>query len=135
MENEDSPALFSGLMMMGSLAVLAVDPSIGWMYLGISLVSAGIGLVSPVIAFLAAATSQRNLGATMGSLAAAGALGQTLGSAVGGWLFGAVARLSSAWLAVPLLAALILVLLRPSWWTRAGPAPPASLAPLARSPN
>lgn len=40
---------------MGSLAVLAVDPSIGWMYLGISLVSAGIGLVLPVIAFLAAA--------------------------------------------------------------------------------
>jgi len=114
---------------IAGLVVLALHPSIAWMYVGISLVSAGTGLVLPVIAFLAAATSQRELGATMGSLAAAGALGQTLGSAAGGWLFGAVTRLSFAWLAVPLLAALILVLLRPSWWTRAGLAPSAALAP------
>ena len=53
----------------------------------------------------------------MGSLAAAAGFGQTLGSAAGGWLFGAYAHLSFGWLAVPLLVMLSLVLLRPAWWS------------------
>lgn len=124
-----SPRLFVAVgsaLGIAGLAVLALHPSTGWMYLGISLVSAGTGLVLPVIAFLAAATSPSKLGTTMGSLAAAAALGQTLGSAAGGWLFGAVARLSFAWLAVPLAAALILLLLRPAWWTATATAPEAA---------
>ncbi|MBA2722538.1 MAG: hypothetical protein H0U56_06500 [Methylibium sp.] len=101
------------------------------MYLGVSLVSAGTGLVLPVIAFLAAGTSHCKLDATMGGLAAAAALGQTLGSAAGGWLFGAFARLSFAWLALPLVATLILLLLRPLWWRAATTLPKAALSPTA----
>ena len=99
------------------------------MYIGVSLTSAGTGLVLPVIAFLAAGASHRSLGATMGGLAAAGALGQTLGSAAAGWLFGAVARQSFAWLALPLLATLILLLLRPSWWRATAALPQPALLP------
>ncbi len=124
------PRLFvaaGSVLGMAGLAVLALHQTNTEMYVGVSLTSAGTGLVLPVIAFLAAGAAHRSLGATMGGLAAAGALGQTLGSAAGGWLFGAVARLSFAWLALPLLATLTVLMLRPSWWQRAGPAPPASL--------
>ena len=85
------------------------------MFVGISLTSAGTGLVLPVISFLAAGTSQRSLGATMGSLAAAAGFGQTLGSSAGGWLFGAVAQLGFGWLALPMVGTLILLLFRPAW--------------------
>ena len=123
------------LLGMAGLAVLAVHQTNTGMYIGVSLTSAGTGLVLPVIAFLAAGASQRSLGVTMGGLAAAGALGQTLGSAAGGWLFGAVARLSFGWLAAPLLAILILLVLRPSWWQRAGLSPPAGTAAPVPIPN
>lgn len=117
------------LLGMAGLAALALHQTNEWMYIGVSLTSAGTGLVLPVISFLAAGVSHRKLGATMGGLAAAAALGQTLGSATGGWLFGAVARLSFAWLALPLLATLILLLLRPSWWRAATTAPETALLP------
>jgi MFS family permease len=117
------------LLGMAGLAALAMHETDKWMYIGVSLTSAGTGLVLPVIPFLAAGASHRKLGATMGALAAAGALGQTLGSATGGWLFGAVARLSFAWLALPLLATLILLLVRPSWWRATGTVPEAILSP------
>ena len=119
------------VLAMAGLAALALHQSNEWMYIGVSLTSAGTGLVLPVISFLAAGASHRSLGATMGGLAAAGALGQTLGSAAGGWLFGAVARLSFAVLALPLLAILILMLFRPSWWRAAANAPTAALSPTA----
>ncbi|HEY8708059.1 MAG TPA: hypothetical protein VIM34_08675 [Burkholderiaceae bacterium] len=73
------------------LVVLAWHRSDVWMYLGVSLTSAGTGLVLPVIAYLAAGASRQKLGATMGGLAAAAGFGQTLGSAADGWLFGAFA--------------------------------------------
>ncbi len=116
------------LLGMAGLAALALHETDKWMYIGVSLTSAGTGLVLPVIAYLAAGASQRKLGATMGALAAAAALGQTLGSAAAGWLFGAIARQSFAWLALPLLATLLLLLLRPSWWkaTASLPQPPLS---------
>ena len=120
---------------MAGLAVLALHQTNTGMYLGVSLTSAGTGLVLPVIAFLAAGASHRSLGATMGGLAAAGALGQTLGSATGGWLFGELAQLSFAWLALPLLATLIVLIVRPSWWTRIGLAPPAGTAAPAAIPT
>ncbi len=116
------------LIGMAGLALLGFHETTAWMFVGISLTSAGTGLVLPVIAFLAAGASRRSLGATMGSLAAAAGLGQTLGSSVGGWLFGAVAALGFGWLALPLLATLILLLFRPAWWAATGPAPRASAA-------
>jgi MFS family permease len=100
------------------------------MFVGISLTSAGTGLVLPVISFLAAGAARRNLGTTMGWLAAAAGLGQTLGSAAGGWLFGALAQIGFGWLALPLVAMLILLLLRPSWWSAAATSPEASLSPI-----
>ena len=105
------------LLAIIGLAVLAVDRSDAWMYLGVSLASAGTGLVLPVIAYLAAGASPQKLGVVMGGLAAASGLGQTLGSAAGGWLFGVQAHLSFGWLTLPLVLMLGLLLTRPRWWS------------------
>ncbi len=114
----------SGLMLaVAGLAMLAQHRSDAWMYFGVSLTAAGTGLVLPTISYLAAGASPQRLGATMGGLAAAAGFGQTLGSAFAGWLFGAVAQLSFAWLSLPLLAALGALAVRPGWWT-AGDAEP-----------
>ena len=99
------------------LVVLAAHRADAWLYVGIGFTAAGTGLVLPVIAYLAAAASQHTLGATMGGLAAAAGLGQTLGSLVGGWLFGAVAQQSFAWLVLPFVALLAMLLLRPGSWS------------------
>ena len=104
------------LLAVLGLAVLAVDQSDAWMYLGVSLTAAGTGLVMPVIAYLAAGAAPQRLGVVMGSLTAAGGLGQTLGSAAGGWLFGSLAHRSFGWLALPLVLMLgLLWWLRPPW--------------------
>ena len=108
---------FGLILAMVGLVVLAQHRSEVWMYLGVSFTSAGTGLVLPVIAYLAAGASANKLGTTMGGLAAAAGLGQTLGSAAGGWLFGAFAQRSFAWLTVPLLAMLLFLLARPLWWS------------------
>ena len=105
------------LLAMLGLAVLAAKHSDGWMYLGVSLTAAGTGLVLPVIAYLAAGASSHKLGVVMGGLAAAAGLGQTLGSAAGGWLFGALAQRSFGWLTLPLLVMLGLLLAWPRWWS------------------
>ncbi len=108
----------AGLVLaMAGLVVLSQHRSELWMYLGVSFTSAGTGLVLPVIAYLAAGASADKLGTTMGGLAAAAGLGQTLGSAAGGWLFGAFAQSSFAWLTVPLIVVLICLLARPLWWS------------------
>jgi MFS family permease len=113
----------AGLVLaIAGLALLAQHRSNAWMYVGVSLTAAGTGLVLPTIAYLAAGASRRRLGTTMGGLAAAAGLGQTLGSAAAGWLFGAVAQLSFAWLALPLLGTLGTLIVRPAWWsTEAAP--------------
>ncbi|MEO7326106.1 MAG: MFS transporter [Dokdonella sp.] len=97
------------------LAVLAFHHSNAWMYAGISFTSIGTGLILPVIAYRAAGASRGRLGTTMGGLAAVAGLGQTLGAAAGGWLFGAVAQISFAWLAVPLVGIFAILLTRPAW--------------------
>ena len=53
----------------------------------------------------------------MGGLAASAGLGQTLGSAAGGWLFGALAQRSFGWLALPLLVMLVLLVVQRDWWS------------------
>ena len=93
------------------------DRSDAWMYLGVSLTAAGTGLVLPVIAYLAAGVPRHKLGTTMGALAAAVGLGQTLGSSIGGWLFGTFAQGSFGLLIVPLVLMLVLLLARPLWWS------------------
>ena len=103
------------LLAIVGLAVLAADFTDGWMYLGVSLTSAGTGLVLPVIAYQAAGASPQRLGVLMGGLAAASGLGQTLGSAAGGWLYGRLAHLSFGWLTLPLVFILWLVVTRPRW--------------------
>ena len=105
------------ILAMAGLTVLAQHRSEAWMYLGVSLTAAGTGLVLPVISYLAAGTSRQKLGVTMGGLAAAAGLGQTLGSSVGGWLFGALAQRSFGWLTLPLVAILILLVARQGWWS------------------
>lgn len=106
------------LLAITGLALLAWHRAEAWMYLGVSLTSAGTGLVLPVIAYVAAGAERDRLGVTMGGLAAASSVGQIVGSAVGGWLFGVAAQHSYGWLTVPLVAILALVLLRPALWAR-----------------
>ena len=103
------------LLAMSGLAVMAWHSDQVWLYLGISLTAAGTGLVLPVIAYLAAGVPRQKLGTTMGALAAAAGLGQTLGSSVGGWLFGALAQGSFGLLIVPLVVMLPLLMVRPLW--------------------
>ncbi len=110
------------LLAMSGLAVMAWHSAQAWLYLGISLTSAGTGLVLPVVAYLAAGVSSQKLGTTMGALTAAAGLGQTLGSSLGGWLFGAFAQGGFGWLIVPLLVMLVFLLARPLWWPVIGPA-------------
>ena len=105
------------LLAMSGLAVMAWHTAEAWLYLGIGLTSAGTGLVLPVIAYLAAGVSRQKLGTTMGALAAAAGLGQTLGSSLGGWLFGALAQGGFGLLIVPLAGILALLLARPEWWS------------------
>ncbi len=117
----------SGLLLaMLGLAVLTGPRSEAGMYLGVSLTSAGTGLVLPVIAYLAAGASPLKLGATMGGLAAAAGLGQTLGSAAGGWLFGVLGQRTFGWLTLPLLVMLGFLLARPRWWPAVPVAPKRS---------
>ena len=111
------------VLAIAGLAMLAQHRSDAWMYVGVSFTAAGTGLVLPTISYLAAGSSRRRLGMTMGGLAAAAGFGQTLGSAATGWLFGAVAQLSFAWLALPLLATLGTLILRPAWWFTKIPPP------------
>ena len=116
-----SPRILMGAgltVAIGGLAVLAVHRGDAWMYLGVSLTSAGTGLVLPVIAYLAAGAAPKKLGATMGGLAAAAGFGQAVGSAAGGWLFGALAQRTFGWLIVPLLLMLGLLFFRPGWWAK-----------------
>ncbi|MDP2368265.1 hypothetical protein [Rhodoferax sp.] len=119
LEKVPAPILIGAglLLAITGLAVLAVDRSVAWMYLGVSLTSAGTGLVLPVIAYLAAGSSPQKLGVVMGALSAAAGLGQTLGSAAAGWLFGVLAHRSYGLLTLPLLVMLGLLLARKAWWT------------------
>jgi MFS family permease len=120
----------AGLVLaIAGLAMLAQHRSDAWMYVGVSFTAAGTGLVLPTISYLAAGASRRRLGATMGGLAAAAGLGQTLGSAAAGWLFGAVAQLSFAWLALPLLATLGTLIARPAWYALEEPQPRSTSLP------
>ena len=116
------------LAMLG-LAVLTLHRADAWMYVGISLTAAGIGLVLPVISYLAAGASPHKLGVAMGGLAAG--IGQTLGSSVGGWLFSAVEQRGFGWLAGPLVVTLMLLLARPRWLSAVADAPGAPSAPPA----
>ena len=118
------------LIGVSGLALLGFHQSNDWMLVGVSLTSAGTGLVLPVISFLAAGTSHRALGATMGSLAVAAGLGQTLGSSAGGWLFGAISQLGFGWLALPMVGTLAMSLFRPAWGTTT-----ATFTQLKFSPN
>ena len=104
------------LAMLG-LVVLTQHRTDAWIYVGISLTAAGTGVVLPVIAYLAAGASPQKLGVAMGGLAAASGIGQTLGSSVGGWLFSAIEQRSFGWLAAPLMTMLMLLMLRPRWWS------------------
>lgn len=100
------------LLAAAGLAVLWVQPTHAWMYLGVSLTAAGTGLVLPVVSYLAAGVSRAELAVTMGGLAAGASLGQTLGSAAGGWLFGAYPEHGFGWLALPLALMFVLLLYR-----------------------
>ena len=98
------------------LAVMAWHNAQNWLYLGISMASAGTGLVLPVIAYLAAGVSHRKLGFTMGALAAAAGLGQTIGASLAGASFGWIGQGTFGLMILPFAVMFVLLLLRPGWW-------------------
>ncbi|MCW5637100.1 MAG: MFS transporter [Rubrivivax sp.] len=127
LERADSRGVLAAGMVLAvaGLGMMARHGNEAWMYVGVSLTAAGTGAVLATVPYLAAGGARRHLGAAMGGLAAAAGLGQTLGSAAAGWLFGAVAQISFAWLAMPLLLMLGVVLTRSEW----RPPRPALIAP------
>lgn len=118
LERADPRRVLACGMVLGiaGLLMLARHGSEMWLYVGVSFTAAGTGLVLLTLAYLAAGTSARRLGIAMGGLAAAAGLGQTLGSAATGWLFGAVMQSTFAWLSIPLAATLALLLIPRHWW-------------------
>lgn len=119
-----APRVLAGaglILAIGGLVVLGQHETRQWIYVGIGMMAAGTGFVLPVVAFLAAGAAPRTLGITMGGLAAAAGLGQTLGSSAGGWLFGSIGQQSFSWLIGPLALVLLLLVVRPSWWSAAVP--------------
>jgi hypothetical protein len=85
------------LLAMAGLALLWIQPTHGWMmYHGVGLTAAG--------------ASRAELAGAMGGLAAVASLGQTLGSAAGGWLFGASPQHRFGWLLLPLILLFLLLL-------------------------
>ena len=107
--------MVGALIGMSGLAVLALHQSVQWMFLGVSLMSAGTGLVLPVTSFLAASSSPSRLSATMGWLAVASGIGQTLGSAAGGWILTGPGPSGFAWYMPALLLVLLLPFTVKSW--------------------
>lgn len=105
------------ILAIAGLIVLAASGTEYAMYWGLSFTAAGTGLVLPVISYLSAGVSREKLGVTMGSLAAAVALGQAAGSSAGGWLFGVMSQRSYLLLILPLVAMLVLLIVRPRWWS------------------
>lgn len=99
------------------LTVLAINDSDLGMYSGVGITAAGAGLILPIISYLAAGVTHDKLGTTMGSLAAAVALGQMTGSAAAGWLFSTQAQRGFGWLILPLVTMLIFLKIRPHWWS------------------
>jgi MFS family permease len=54
----------------------------------VGLIASGSGLLLPAISFIASVRAVTSVGALLGALTAAGSLGQAMGSAAGGWLYG-----------------------------------------------
>jgi len=132
-----APRLLAGagmIMAIAGLVLLGQHQSEAWMYVGIGMMASGTGLVLPVVSYLAAGAEPRTLGATMGGLAAAAGLGQTLGSTAGGWLFGSVGQQSFSWMVGPLALVLLLLLARPGWWSGASATLPHGVL-LRKVPN
>ena len=107
--------MVGALIGMSGLAVLALHQSVHWMFLGVSLMSAGKGILITVMSFLAASSSPSRLSATMGWLAVASGIGQTLGSAAGGWILTGPGPSGFAWYMPALLLVLLLPFTVKSW--------------------
>lgn len=131
LEKVSSPTLIGvGLTVASAgLVVMAWHGDEKWLYLGISLTSAGTGLVLPVITYLAAGSSQQKLGFTMGALAASSALGQTLGSSLGGAVFGVLGQGTFGLIIFPAATMLVLLVVRPAWWVASDRSGPPALQP------
>lgn len=67
------------LIGLAGLALLAWHGTVEWMYVGVSVTSAGTGLVLPVLSFLAAGAAHRKLGGDDGRARGCFRLGTDLG--------------------------------------------------------
>jgi hypothetical protein len=88
--------------MAGGFALLARAPGYASALVAVGLIATGSGLLLPAISFVASLRAASGVGALLGALTAAGSLGQALGSAAGGWLFGALSA-RTFWIAGALM--------------------------------
>lgn len=103
----------AGLVLsMGGLTTLSLASQPAWMYLGIGLAAAGVGLLLPLVSFVASSGTKEALGVIMGALNAVLASGQMLGSFSAGWLYGVAGQLSFGWLNVVFGVLLVMLALR-----------------------
>jgi len=90
------------LVMAVGLALLPVAAVFGVLLFLVGLVAAGSGILIPLLSYLVSLHGGTSQGAALGKQTAAASLGQALGSATAGWLFGVTAG-APFWLTAGLL--------------------------------
>jgi len=98
-----------GLMLVGAFLTMAAGSVLlpyatnyYVLLLGVGLISASSGVLIPALAYLTALAAGTRQGATLGAQTAVANLGQAVGSAIAGWLFGFAAG-APFWVAAVLL--------------------------------
>lgn len=82
--------------------------TLGWLMLLVGVFAAGAGILIPMLAYRVSLNAGPASGAALGKQTAAASLGQGLGSATAGWLYG-IAIVAPFWLTAAVLLAGALV--------------------------
>ncbi len=90
------------LLMAVSVLLLPSVTDLNWLMLLVGLFAAGSGILIPMLAYCVSLNTDSAQGAQLGKQTAAASLGQGLGSAAAGWLFGIVIE-APFWLTAALL--------------------------------
>ena len=84
------------------VGLLPSVPGLGWLMLLVGLFAAGSGILVPMLAYRVSLDAGAAQGAALGKQTAAASLGQAVGSAAAGWLYG-IAIQAPFWLTAALL--------------------------------
>lgn len=96
-------------MALGLALLPTVRDSAALVIMG-GLIAAGAGLVLPLLGYLASLRTHQQLGVTLGTQTAAASLGQAIGSAAAGWLFGVLHESSFCWYAALMAIAAVVAI-------------------------